>query len=72
MTFWKKPAPSLTAWLWWLALFLLASGAASAYLFHLRVPEPGALRAARLSIAVASVLAGVCVISATAKSWMRR
>ncbi len=64
--------PSLRAWLWWLALFILACGGSIAYMVRMNnfSPSPGSQFV--LVVAVTGVLFGLCVISATADWWLRR
>ncbi|OQW97260.1 MAG: hypothetical protein BWK77_02185 [Verrucomicrobia bacterium A1] len=63
---------SLTAWLWWLAFLIAASGGAAAYMLRQNVVNESSLAWSNLVIAATIALSGICVISATSGWWMRR
>ena len=69
----NRNVPSLTAWLWWLTLLILITGGAVYYLFRVSNGSGAEMKQAEsLTIAVTSILAGICVISATSNWWMKR
>ncbi len=68
----EKPFNSIT-WLWWLALFILALGAAFAALMYYTAPGPHVISDdIRRVMMFAIVGSGLCVISATAHWWTHR
>ena len=69
----NRNVPSLTAWLWWLTLLILIIGGSVYYLFRVSGSSGADMKqAANLTIAVTSILAGICIISATSNWWMKR
>jgi len=58
--------------LWLAALVILIVGSGLAYLIHITAPlETGISPRVRLVLAVTAATSGVCLISATARWWMR-
>lgn len=62
-----------TRWLWTTAFFALFLGAAVACLIYYTTPGPRTITPEMRMVAMISVVvAGLCVISATANLWLRR
>ena len=65
--------PNATRGLWWSAFFILVGGAALAYVVSIQDPfDPITRQHVRLIMAAAVLGAGICVIAATSRWWMRR
>lgn len=65
--------PNTARGLWWTAFLVLIGGAALAYMTHRQDPfDPTTQQHVRLILAVAALGAGLCVIAATARWWLRR
>ncbi len=67
-----KTPPGPTAWLWWAAVATLLLGGAIAYLMHAFASDPESTAPARLLLAATIAIAGIFVISATARWWLHR
>lgn len=60
-----------TAWLWWLAAFILLLGGAITYLFYAQGTVEARTHMS-ISLAVTFVTAGISIICATAEWWLHR
>lgn len=60
-----------STWLWWLAFFLLFFGGLIAFILSQQPAEPGVRTQINMTLAIAIVSAGICIICATADWWMR-
>jgi hypothetical protein len=68
----RYDAPRPTAWLWKLALVIVAVIGGFIALIARRLPDPAAEGTIRRLVAFALVAVGVCAISATAQRWINR
>lgn len=58
-------------WLWWIAFLITLTGGSIAYLLSLQEANPDAHTQMVLTIAISSVLVGICLIVLSADWWMR-
>lgn len=61
-----------TAWLWWLALFIVLVGGSFCYIFSLRLPDPQARTLLGYAAMFTVIGAGVCLICASSSWWLKR
>jgi hypothetical protein len=67
----KFKPPNAVRGLWWLAFLIVLAGGLLAYNFSLNEIDPSSKRLMGQTIMVTTVLAGICLIAATAKWWLR-
>ena len=65
-------APNASAGLVWLAVLLLGTGGAMAWFFHQNETDPNAMSKVLLVSMAAVIGAGICLIAATSRWWLKR
>lgn len=64
--------PSLTGWLWWLAILIAIVGGIVCYFLKQNVVNPDMQKQIMLTATATVIGVGVCVIAATSHWWMHR
>ena len=65
-------APNASAGLIWLAILILGTGGAMAAFFHQNETDPDAMSKVLLVSTTAIIGAGICLIAASSRWWLKR